>query len=63
LSRFKNRDINFYHVLKSLVYFEDAEEEPNPILAVSGEDWEWKNVKIFFEKHLKEFEEYLLRNV
>jgi hypothetical protein len=47
-------EINLYHVLKSLVYFEDAEAEPNPILSLGGEDWEWENVKKFFEKHLKD---------
>ncbi len=32
LERFKDTGINRYHVLKSMVYFEDADKEPDPIL-------------------------------
>lgn len=39
-NKFKNSDINLYHVLKSLTYFEDAECEPLPILLLSGDDWQ-----------------------
>ncbi len=56
--RFKDTGINFYHVLKSLVYFEDAEEEPEPILLIK--DLRWDSVKDFFKKNIKEFERFLL---
>jgi len=61
LKRFGNSGINVYHVLKSLVYFEDAEKEPDPILMTKGKEWEWRNVKIFFEEHLTKFEGCLLK--
>lgn len=59
-ARFASSGINFYFVLKSLVYFEDAEEEPQPILLLKGREWEWKNVKKFFEKNIRNFEKFLL---
>ena len=56
-TRFSGTGINYYHILKSLVYFEDAEKEPelNLIKKVS-----WQTVKNFFIENLKEFEKYLL---
>lgn len=36
---------NYHHILKSLVYFEDAEEDPEPRLNF---DTDWKRVKEFF---------------
>jgi len=41
--RFTSSGINLYYVLKSL-FFEDAEEDPKPILLVKGKDWEWRGV-------------------
>lgn len=38
------------HLLKSLVYFEDAESEPEPRLLI---DLEWPVVKQFFEQQVK----------
>jgi hypothetical protein len=38
-NRFTTLDINYYHVLKSLIFFEDAEQEPSPLMLLSGEDW------------------------
>ncbi len=61
INRFKGSGINFYHVLKNLVYFKDAEREPDPILVSNDKEWEWENVKRYFEKHIKEFEGYLLK--
>ncbi len=58
--RFSETDINLYHVLKSLVYFEDADEEPEPGLIMEGKEWAWSSVKGFFEKHIKDFEVALL---
>jgi len=42
MKRFKNTGINLYHVLKSIVYFEDADKEPDPILLEKGEKWSGK---------------------
>ncbi len=61
LKRFAHTDINIYHVLKSLVYFEDAEEDPHPILLKNSKGWTWDAVKLFFEHHVKEFEIALMK--
>jgi len=37
--RFEGSDINYYHVLKSLTFFEDAEQEPSPLMLLTGKDW------------------------
>jgi hypothetical protein len=56
LRRFEGMGINLYHVLKSLVYFQDAEEDPYPTLLKNGKKWTWDSVRSFFETHLREFE-------
>ena len=61
LRRFGHTGINLYHVLKSLVYFEDAEKEPDPIFMAKDYVWECRNIKKFFEEHIKEFEECLIK--
>jgi predicted nucleotidyltransferase component of viral defense system len=53
--RFEATGINNYHVLRSLTYFEDAEEEPDPVL-LRRNDFGWEEVKTFFVSHIKEFE-------
>ena len=53
--RFGSSGLNFYHVLRSLSYFEDAEGEPDP-LVVKGESFDWNEVKSFFIDHIKDFE-------
>ena len=40
--RFQGVDYNTYHLLKSLVYFADAEEEPMPKMIRTAE---WEGVK------------------
>ena len=55
-NRFKESDINYYHVVKSLTFFEDAEKEPSPLMLVTGEDWTWENIKSFFLKNIERFE-------
>ncbi|MEO0292623.1 MAG: nucleotidyl transferase AbiEii/AbiGii toxin family protein [candidate division WOR-3 bacterium] len=57
--RFASTDVNMYHVLKSITFFEEAEEEPPPILLVKDEGWRWEKVKEFFEKNIKQFEKSL----
>lgn len=55
--RFEGSGINYYHILKSLVFFDDAEQEPelNLLKKVS-----WEEVKSFFTNNLREFEKHLL---
>lgn len=40
---------DYHHILKSMVYFEDAESDPNPEIYF---DADWKKVKKFFEKEV-----------
>lgn len=63
LKRFKEPEINRYHVLKSLVYFEDAESDPDPILLVEGQSPSWNQVKQFFVDNIKAFEKALLPKI
>ena len=58
--RFEKSNINTYHVLRSLVFFYDAEEDPNPIFLVKGKKWEWESVKSFFERNIRKFEKCLI---
>ena len=60
IERFKNAGINSYHVLKSLVYFEDAEKEPDPVVLPDGQNPKWDTIKRFFEQNVKEFEKVLM---
>ena len=60
LKRFGNTDINLYHVLKSLVYFEDAEEDPRPTILNNNKELSWDRVKCFFETYVKDFEVALI---
>jgi len=59
--RFKGFDINIYHVLKSLTFFEDAEKEPSPVMLLSGKEWEWETIKAFFVENVELFEKELTR--
>ena len=61
LKRFEDSRINLYHVLKSLVYFADAENEPDPVLLPEMKSTNWPQVKHFFEKNVKNFEKALLK--
>lgn len=60
MERFKKSGINRYHVLKSLVYFDDAEGDPEPVLLPALKDKDWKEVKLFFEQNIRAFEKVLL---
>ncbi len=57
--RFQASNITFYHVLRSLIFFEDAEQEPLPSMVLSGEDWKWENIKSFFINNINLFEHEL----
>lgn len=56
--RFAGTGINYYHILKSLCFFDDAENEPELILPKAIP---WRGIKEFFLQNLKEFEKYLLK--
>jgi predicted nucleotidyltransferase component of viral defense system len=43
---------NVYHILKSLVYFEDAENDPDPRMIV---EFSWDDLKAYFEHQVKDF--------
>lgn len=57
--RFQNTGINFYHVLKSLTYFEDAEVEPDPVYIKDTMPL-WETVKEFFIHNIQEFYKEML---
>lgn len=52
--RFGKERINPVHIGKSLVYFSDAESNPEPLYA-AGKDLSWDTVKKFFRHHVKQF--------
>lgn len=54
--KFSSSQINLYHVLKSIVFFDDADSEPAPNILISDEAWRWENVKSFFIKNVLQFE-------
>ncbi len=55
--RFENTGLNFYHVLRSLTYFEDADEDPTPNM-LEKYNFPWEEVKSFFIMNIKEFEKH-----
>lgn len=57
--RFQSSGVNFYHVLRSLTYFEDADPEPDP-KTLKGFEFSWQEVKSFFVHRQPEFERCFL---
>lgn len=55
--RFEPTGLNFYHILRSLAYFEDAEREPEPRLVKDA--YTWEQVKTFFVENIREFERWI----
>lgn len=53
------RNINYFHLLKGLTYFEDAEKNPEPM--VLDKKVSWSDVKQFFVNHVKDFEKAFQR--
>ncbi|MEK6839639.1 MAG: nucleotidyl transferase AbiEii/AbiGii toxin family protein [Nanoarchaeota archaeon] len=49
---------DYHHVLKSLVYFEDAESDPEPIVYF---DASWEGVKKFFIKEIPIIADNIIR--
>jgi hypothetical protein len=56
--RFGPAQPNYYHILKSLTYFDDAEAEPESALL---KPVAWADVKGFFVRNVREFERELLK--
>ncbi|OGY81486.1 MAG: hypothetical protein A3F54_02550 [Candidatus Kerfeldbacteria bacterium RIFCSPHIGHO2_12_FULL_48_17] len=48
---------DYHHILKSLVYFADADQDPDPIIFFSAT---WKGVKKYFEKEVPKLAKKLL---
>ncbi|NWF76292.1 MAG: hypothetical protein HXY53_06975 [Nitrospirae bacterium] len=51
------KKVNYFHLLKGVVYFEDADRNPDPLLLDKTVTWD--KVKEFFRTHLYEFENAL----
>jgi predicted nucleotidyltransferase component of viral defense system len=49
---------DFHHILKALVYFEDAESDPDPVIRF---DAAWPPVKAWFEKEVAVVAEKIIR--
>lgn len=54
VKRFGKERINPIHLGKSLVYFSDADSNPDPEY-IKGKELSWDNVKKFFRNHVKQF--------
>ena len=54
--KFPQNKINLYHIVKSLNFFEDAEEEPMPRML---KHWHWEEMKSFFLENQNELVEYI----
>jgi hypothetical protein len=58
--RFENTGIQFYSVLKGLIYFDDAESDPDPIWLQADFSTDWENIKDFFKDNIQIFEKELI---
>lgn len=56
--RFAGTGVNYYHVLKSLAWFDEADQEPELALL---KPLDWPTVRRFFTDNLEPFEQHLLR--
>ncbi len=52
-AKYRSENYNLYHVLKSLVYFEDAEKDPDLRMLV---EFSWKDLQSFFRQQVKNFD-------
>jgi hypothetical protein len=52
--RFGKERINAVHIGKSLVYFSDADSDPEPAY-IKGREIEWEEIRKFFKGHVKQF--------
>jgi len=49
---------NYHHILKAMMYFDDAEVDPDPLIYF---DATWKQVKNFFKKEIPIIADRLIR--
>ena len=49
--KYRRSGYNLHHILKSLVYFEDAEPEPQPRML---KEFSWDSLKAFFKQQIKD---------
>jgi hypothetical protein len=49
--KYKNIKYNKIHILKSLVYFADADSDPDPLMPV---DFDWEKIKTFLERQVRQ---------
>lgn len=49
---------DYHHILKSLVYFDDAESDPDPVINFKAN---WKEVKGFFEREIPQITKELIK--
>ena len=50
-SKYGVENFNLYHILKSLVYFEDAEKDPDLLMLA---EFSWEDLKSFFRQQVKD---------
>ena len=48
-----------YRKSHDLDFFSDAEQEPSPLMILSGEAWKWEKIKAFFLNNIELFEHEL----
>lgn len=48
------KEINYFHILKGITYFEDANKNPEPLLL--DKNIQWDKIKTFFLEKIKDFE-------
>jgi predicted nucleotidyltransferase component of viral defense system len=49
--KYRQSGFNLFHILKSLVYFEDAEPDPEPRML---REFSWESLKAFFRQQIKD---------
>jgi predicted nucleotidyltransferase component of viral defense system len=52
--KFGKKNFNIYHILKSLVYFDDADKDPELNMLVR---FSWEDVKSFYTSEIKKFKD------
>jgi len=57
---FEPSGLNFYSVLKSLTWFTDADEDPDPVWCQTDYSTDWTDIKSFFGENSQKFAENLL---
>lgn len=56
--KYQHANYNLEHIVKSLIYFEDAENDDPPHMLVA---WDWQKIKKFFIDEIKKFEKKNLK--